>query len=180
MTKRSPWSRFPNVTEQDKHLTTMPHRDWVPAQEDWDTYRDDVTKRLTVLVKDERAVLPLREHEPLCPLWLWRMALTQPSTFGNEFYAHLVAWCREVHPYDPLSPGSIPKFKTFCIHLYRRWKWYYLHLVAATAGLPQPQRRRMRLSDLSTLQQQAIRLPVTVTTPHGLRLGRPEDVARPE
>jgi len=141
-------------------LMTLPEEDWDPTQQDWDTYRDTLTARLKALANDGSTILPLAQYEELWPLWMWKRAVERRDQFVTEFRPHLAVWCRMT-----LSNASVPldgdsAFNAYCTYLFLRWQWCYLQLIVVTAGMPQPQRRRIRLCDLSIAQQRAIRIPV--------------------
>ena len=147
-------------------------QEWEPTEQDMDLYRDAVLERIKILGKTENTILPIDQYEEVWPLWMWKWAVEQPDEFVAEFQPHLTAWWRMVYPDASVLSDDDPVFKAFCANLFLRWRWCYLQLLVATAGMPQPLRRRMRLCDLSSAEQQAIRMAVhrTLHSPASGRL----------
>ncbi len=134
--------------------------EWEPTEQDMDLYLDTVSERRKVLAHTEDTLLSIYQYEEIWPLWMWKRAVEQRDQFVEEFQPNLIAWWRVVHSNASLLSEDERAFKVFCANLFMRWQWLYLQLVVATAGMPQPLRRRMRLCDLSSAEQQAIRIPV--------------------
>jgi hypothetical protein len=134
--------------------------EWQPTEQDIDLYRAAVSDRMKVLAITEDTFLPIDQYEEIWPLWMWKWAIEQRDRFVTEFHAHIFAWWRMVSPNTSELSVDDPVFKVFLDRLFLRWRWLYLQLVAATAGTPQPLRRRMRLCDLSRAERQAILIAV--------------------
>jgi hypothetical protein len=134
--------------------------EWEPTEQDLDLYRKTVSERMKALANSQGAVLPIDQYEEIWPLWMWMRAVEQRDQFIAEFQSHLTAWWRMAHPNASLLSEDHRAFKVFYANLLLRWRWCYLQLLVATAGMPQPLRRRMRLCDLSHAEQQAIQIAV--------------------
>lgn len=134
--------------------------EWEPTAQDLDLYRDTLSERRKALAKNEDTYLSIDRYEEIWPLWMWKKAVEQRDQFVTEFLPHLSTWWRMVHRNASVSTDNDPAFKAFCVTLFLRWQWCYFQLIVATAGMPQPLRRRIRLCDLSIAEQQAIRIAV--------------------
>jgi hypothetical protein len=150
---------------------TTHEQDWEATRQDLDIYHHTLSERMKVLAKNDNTVLPIGQYEDIWPLWMWKRAVERRDQFVIEFLPQLFAWWHMVRPNASVPTDDDPAFKAFCAHLFLRWQWCYFQLVVATAGMPQPLRRRMRLCDLSSAEQQAIRIPIGHDLPQPPPLG---------
>jgi len=127
--------------------------EWEPTEQDLDLYRDTVSERMKIFAHTEDTVLPLDQYEQIWPLWMWKRAVEQHERFIAEFQPHLTAWLRRLHPNASVLSEDHRPVKVFYANLLLRWRWCYFQLLVATEGMPQPLRRRVRLCDLSRVEQ---------------------------